>query len=789
VGRSSNRIGNPADLELIFLDSNGQLKSNIGALGSVTAQVGLGDSRIAGLDFQVIGSTLYIVTAGYTEVSGNDLQFRIDNSNPNSSNAVTSASRPFSVEDIGATLTIVSDGNVNSPWLVNDYTIVDVDATTGTAFLDFAPAELGVLNLATNGWWTLNGSTDMLISRFAYDATADQVALDTTFGRNGHVILPVASGVNNFDYAYAVDVDSLNRIVVAGYSQNLLGEYDMSVARLQPNGGLDTTLFWGNQPDGPFANRGRVMINVRSDDYANAVSVTPSGQIFIAGSSNGRSSPAPTFIKLDTFGVPITSFGSNGDGIVAFSSAQSGRGFVNSTAIYPADAGAVAGFLIATGTSTGSNRNTFVARLNSTTGALDTSFGSGGVISQDLAGNGNDWGNSVALQPAGGGLYGVVIAGSVETSGEGYNMYVARYLSNGSPDNTFFGNTNLHVLSELQNDGTSENPDYGATVNLDASNRIVVTGSSFSGDNPDFDMAAARLVGTPLVASARLNAVSRSITENDAGTANIAIDLLLTAKPSAPVTVKYTTENGTGIAGVDYLAKSGSVTFGTDTTRKTVTVQMMGNTDYQPNRTFNLKVLSVTGAQLGTAVATITIRENDGTWQNVAVPEDVDADNDIEPQDVLRLADDYRANGPRQLTQALATPTLWSDVNGDTIVSPADILAVLDTVNRKSFIGGHLLATIETSTATSMDSQSIIRSMDAEIATGLAAPVSTSGTATAKLALEPPVTIPTRSLLPTLPVLRAAAVDSAMTTDLADESEVPENDSDSNLYELISDVG
>lgn len=778
VAASANRIKDPADLELVFLNSTGQLNTNIGTLGSVTAQVGLGDSRIAGIAFQQ-GN---IITAGYTVVSGNDLVFTIDNSNPQAPNRVTSASRLFSPEDVGATLTIVADGDVNSRWLVNDYTIVSVNAA-GAAFLNVAPAEAGIVTGAVGGWWTLNGSTDMLVSRFTYAAGA--VALDTSFGIGGHAIIPVASGVNNYDYAYAVEVDSLNRIVVVGYSQNTNGEYDMSVARLQPNGALDTTFFWANQPGGTQANRGRVKINIKSDDYANAVSITPSNQIFISGSSNGRTSPAPTVVKLDTFGVPMASFGPNGNGIVSLTSSQTGRGFINSSELYPAGAGALAGYLVATGTNTGSNRNTFVTRINGATGALDTTFGTGGAIRDDLGNGSNDWGNSVTLQPAGGGLYGVVIAGSIEVTGEGYNMYAARYLSNGKPDNTFFGTSFIHVLSELQDDGSDENPDYGATVKLDTLNRIVVTGSSFSGDDPNFDMAAVRLAGTPVVASARLHARSRSIAENDSGTSNVTIELELSEKASGPVTVEYTTQDGTGTAGVDYVAKSGSVTIAAGSIRQTVNVQMKGNTEYQPNRTFSLKVLGVTGAALATDTATVTIRDNDGTWQNPAIPEDVDADADVEPQDVLRLADDYRANGPRQLTQALETPALWSDVNGDTVVSPADILAILDAVNRKSFFGGQLLAMRESSPAENeVAAQSSNVSLNTEVATGLAAPTGMVGMAKTKLPLDSTSVVVSAGASSVPAVSQAAAVDVAMKS-FAGNAQEADDQADELLYELI----
>ena len=696
-----------ADTEIVFFTPDGVLDTNLGTLGSIVQRVGLGDSRVAGIAHQVINGVDKIVVAGSTYVSGTDLEFSVTDTDPANPYTVRSAMRDFRAEDVGATLEILQD--TANGFITGTYIIRAVNEATGEAFLNQSPANS--ITPITGGTWTLN-STDVLVSRYTYNALLNTVTLDTAFGNNGHSIIPIARGVNNFDFGYSVVVDNLNRIVVAGYSQNLIGEYDFSLTRLIPNGDLDTTFFFANQPGGPLANRGRVMINAGGDDFADTVNITSNGDIIVAGSSGGSTNANFAFVKLDTFGALVTSFdgsGTPGNGIVTLPKATAGNGFINSIQVYPADAGTLAGFFIATGTNLGTNKDTILVRLNGSTGALDTTFGTGGIVRQDLGGQDSDWGNSLVLQPAGGGLYGIVVGGSIDTPGEGYNMYVARFLSNGNPDNTFFNNTFIHVLSELQVDGAEEHDDFGATVVLDATNRILLSGSSFFGDDPDFDFAVARFLGTPVVAAATVNATSRAIVEEDSSTTSVSIDLLLSTPAIGQVTVNYATQNGTALAGVDYVAKSGSVTFSAGTIKRTVTVQIKNNTQYEANRSFSLAITGATGAKVGSA-GTITIRDNDGSWQNVVTPEDADNDGDVEPNDVLKVIDDVNRNGIRSLSQATSTPSLFMDVTGDTMVTPADVLVIIDRVNRNALLRASLT---QSSVQSSTQSTSVAPNADA----------------------------------------------------------------------------
>ena len=75
----------------------------------------------------------------------------------------------------------------------------------------------------------------------------------------------------------------------------------------------------------------------------------------------------------------------------------------------------------------------------------------------------------------------------------------------------------------------------------------------------------------------RISDVSQA--EGHAGTTAFPFTVTLSPASTGPVTVKYATANGTALAGSDYTATSGTLTFTPGQTSKTVTVNGLGDTD------------------------------------------------------------------------------------------------------------------------------------------------------------------------------------------------------------------
>jgi len=77
-----------------------------------------------------------------------------------------------------------------------------------------------------------------------------------------------------------------------------------------------------------------------------------------------------------------------------------------------------------------------------------------------------------------------------------------------------------------------------------------------------------------------------------------------------PVTVDYTTIDGTALAGTDYEATSGKLTFGPDDASKEITVVVLSDGVNDPDKSFQLQLSQATGGALGTpSLATVTIQD------------------------------------------------------------------------------------------------------------------------------------------------------------------------------------
>ena len=98
-----------------------------------------------------------------------------------------------------------------------------------------------------------------------------------------------------------------------------------------------------------------------------------------------------------------------------------------------------------------------------------------------------------------------------------------------------------------------------------------------------------------------------SVTKPASGSVPAIATLQLSAPSGLPVTVSYSTANGSAIAGVDYTATTGTVTFAPGQTTQTVAIPVLGNTTPKGNLQFVLNLTLATGATIATNQATGTI--------------------------------------------------------------------------------------------------------------------------------------------------------------------------------------
>lgn len=104
-----------------------------------------------------------------------------------------------------------------------------------------------------------------------------------------------------------------------------------------------------------------------------------------------------------------------------------------------------------------------------------------------------------------------------------------------------------------------------------------------------------------------------SVPEGQTGDAAFAtVDVSLSAASGLPVTVDWTTADGTAmVADNDYVADAGQLAFAPGATNKTVLIQVVGDVANEGDESFDVSLSSPVNAALGSATVVVTIVDND----------------------------------------------------------------------------------------------------------------------------------------------------------------------------------
>jgi hypothetical protein len=101
------------------------------------------------------------------------------------------------------------------------------------------------------------------------------------------------------------------------------------------------------------------------------------------------------------------------------------------------------------------------------------------------------------------------------------------------------------------------------------------------------------------------------VTEGDSGTTPVTFTVSLSAPSGKQVTVAYATADGTAVEPADYAADSGTLTFNPGQTSQTVTVQVAGDTDFEPDESFTVVLSSPVNAVITDDTGSATIADDD----------------------------------------------------------------------------------------------------------------------------------------------------------------------------------
>ena len=297
-------------------------------------------------------------------------------------------------------------------------------------------------------------------------------ALDTGFGSNG--FFDWDGGVGN-DRAYSLALDDDGKIVFAGFTTQSGGNVDAYLARIQADGsGFDTGFGTG----GVFAGGGS------GYDAAYSVAPTTFGYVVAGTTTDDQGHRNFAVGGIGPNGSPYSGF-NDGDP-VTFSGLAGGDSLGQKDDRAYSVAVDDRGRIVAVGMSLGaSGYDLVVLRLNAD-GSLDTGFGNGGKLVLDGLGGGPSSGSDVGYSVALDGEGRILVAGYTFVSGHGFDLFVLRLLPDGSRD-TSFGDNGVFVWDGGHGD------DRAYEVALDDQGWILVTGSTKNADG-DTDLVVLRLV-------------------------------------------------------------------------------------------------------------------------------------------------------------------------------------------------------------------------------------------------------------------------------------------------------
>jgi len=279
---------------------------------------------------------------------------------------------------------------------------------------------------------------------------------DSSFGNNGVLISPVGT---NWNVIRAVAVQPDGKILAGGYaySGGNLQNPDFALVRFNPNGTLDNS----------FGVNGQVITQIREfTDEICSIAVLPSGKIIAGGLSNrGSSSQFDPFdvalVRYNPNGSLDTGFGTNGIVISPY-----GDWYTSARAIGIQRNGKI----VVAG-------NSGVARFNAN-GTPDSFFGNNGLVLL-----GGMIANTMTLQDNGK----IIAAGR---GGNGFNDFdIARLNTDGSMDATF--GTNGRTLTNFGNSAEA------FSLAIQRNGKIIAAGSVLTPTDHDFALARYNTDGSP----------------------------------------------------------------------------------------------------------------------------------------------------------------------------------------------------------------------------------------------------------------------------------------------------
>ena len=490
-GFVSGSSGGDRDLALARLTSSGALDTAFGSSGRVVRPIA-GDSNETIEAMQLFQGSLYVTASTHEIGDFALLRFAVDGTPDNSFgnaglaradfNGKADSSRALTVFQgallVGGAVGAVASNAGNDIGLARFLPGGALDTSFGNSGLSEVSLRGPVNATALDAVAQADGKIvaaghvgisfsdrDFALARYRSDGS-----LDPAFGQQGIVTTDFANGQDN---AMAVAVQADGKMLAAGEVRiPPATSNDVGVARYTASGALDSS----------FGSGGKMSLDVDgSVDTVRALAVQDDGRILLAGDSTFPSQgnlSKMTVIRLLANGLRDTTFGSNGVANVSFGNFDEGHALA-----VQSDGKILVG---------GIGDSDFAVARFLANGQLDTSFGSGGMVTHDFAGQ-FDFLQDLRVLPDWNGQGERILAvGSARaTSSASSEAFAALMLDlDGNPEAGF--GSNGAVVDDLL-PGQAEHATAAALVN----GRIVLAGEATVAGQTDFAMLGLTLTGNP----------------------------------------------------------------------------------------------------------------------------------------------------------------------------------------------------------------------------------------------------------------------------------------------------
>lgn len=268
-----------------------------------------------------------------------------------------------------------------------------------TTTLGSGGSQAGALAVQADGKILAGGETlvgaeeEFALARYNVDGT-----LDSSFGSGGKLTTAIGS---QSDLMYALVLQPDGKIVAAGGSYDG-SAYDFALVRYNSDGSLDTSFGGGGKVVTPIAASG--------GGEADAIALQTDGKLVVGGSSHD--SRYFVIVRYNPDGTLDSGFGTGGIVMTV-------AGYVRALALQSD------GKIVAAGGCCVSPSEVALARYNAD-GSLDTSFGTGGIVTTTPATPG--YGTGLVLQSDGK----LVVGGEIDNT-----FALLRFNTDGTPDTSF----------------------------------------------------------------------------------------------------------------------------------------------------------------------------------------------------------------------------------------------------------------------------------------------------------------------------------------------------------------